>query len=70
MWVVPPRPSICRRRLIFERSLFDSLILPFYASAFCSVVPSSAVQRIEGERCLRAYDGNLKTCTGAGELGF
>jgi hypothetical protein len=39
-------------------------------SLFCPVVPSSVVQQIKGERCLRTTVGVLTTCTGAGESGF
>jgi hypothetical protein len=39
-------------------------------SLLCPVVPSSVVQQIKGERCLRTIVGVLTTCTGAGESGF
>jgi hypothetical protein len=62
---------IYKRRPVFERiSRFYSPILAFCATIFCSTVPSSIVQWIEGERCLRAYVGDLKTCMGAIELGL
>jgi hypothetical protein len=48
----------------------DSLSLFLCAAAFSPAVPSSAVQRIKGERCLRTGAGDLRTCTGAGESGF
>jgi hypothetical protein len=51
-------------------SVDKSARLTFYTAIFCTVVPSSDVQQIEGERCLRAYANYLKTCTGADELGF
>jgi hypothetical protein len=51
--------------------LTPQLILSFYSAARAAVrasaVPPSAVQRIEGERCLRTNAGDLKACTGAGD---
>ena len=40
------------------------------SSLLCPAIPSSNMQQIKGERCLRTTAGVLTTCTGAGESDF
>jgi hypothetical protein len=54
-------------RIATDSSSYSHFSAP---SLFCPAVPSSAVQKIKGERCLQTTAGVLMTCTRADESGF
>jgi hypothetical protein len=68
-WVV--RGLLYKRRHPFDEKTYATTRFIIYSAARAavraSVVPPSAMQRIEGERCLRTNAGDLKVCTGAGD---